>query len=518
MYLNPSEGLVSVLAALFPKQSNASISLGESPTPEFEQILAKLSAVFADLGQRQRHAAALPEASGGKNRDFDSVEGGEVLESLRALREYVETALQDLRAEAVETGQQLPQLSGGLGQPGVPATENAREPLREPLEDLKALRTQLKEALRSAVGQTQLTAERPGEEAIPALRLIEALSQWMGQYQPDTPSGTVESPAIDDSKAEELAPVDDKVQTGMRQVAEEAKAILAAGEAQLWPFLSNSVSPPFEAVPAETNNSPPTAALLSSLDDEPKPALGLVSRFKEAATETEVLRPADTTLPVKPGLASESALPAGSPQPDILVPDGSLRQDPQVGQIGPDLPSHGGELLSSLTPGKVAESSPDFPLAPQSGDKIGLELKSLLTSPEWADELGQRLIWMHGKSVQAAEIHLNPPQLGPMAVRIQMHDDQTSIQFASPHAAVREAIEAALPRLKELFNAQQLPLTHVEVSQQSLEDRSHARREQSHASARDYQARAQEDGLEESGKESRRLEVNVGSRLLNLYV
>ncbi len=515
MYLNPSEGLVSVLAALFPKQSNASISLGESPAPEFEQILAKLSAVFADLSQRQRHAVALPGASGGQNRDFGSVEDGEVLESLRALREYVETALQDLRAEAVGVGQQLPQLSSGLGQPGVPATENAREPL----EDLKALRTQLKAALRSAVGQTQLTAERPGEEAIPALRLIEALSQWIGQYQPDSPSGTVESPAIDDSKAEELAPVGDKVQTGVRQVAEEAKAILAAGEAQLWPFLSNFVSPPFEAVPAETNNSPQaTPALLSSSDDEPKPALGLVSRFKEAATETEVLRPADTTLPVKPGLVSESALPGGSPQPDILVPDGSPRQDPQGGQIGPDLPSHGGELLSSLTPGKVAESSPAFPLAPQSGDKIGLELKSLLTSPEWADELGQRLIWMHGKSVQAAEIHLNPPQLGPMAVRIQMHDDQTSIQFASPHAAVREAIEAALPRLKELFNAQQLPLTHVEVSQQSLEDRSHARREQSHASARDYQASAQEDGLEESGKESRRLEVNVGSRLLNLYV
>ncbi|MFN3920206.1 MAG: flagellar hook-length control protein FliK, partial [Methylohalobius sp.] len=259
-------------------------------------------------------------------------------------------------------------------------------------------------------------------------------------------------------------------------------------------------------------------ALLSSSDDERKPALGLVSRFKDLATEAESLRPADTTLPVKPGLVSESAFPGGSPQPDILVPDGSPRQDPQVGQIGPDSPSHGGELLSPLTPNKVAGSSPAFPPVPQSGDKMGLELKSLLTSPEWADELGQKLIWMHGKSVQAAEIHLNPPQLGPVAVRIQMHDDQTSIQFASPHAAVREAIEAALPRLKELFNAQQLPLTQVEVSQQSLEDRSNARREQSHASARDYQASAQEDGLEESGKESRRLEVNVGSRLLNLYV
>lgn len=496
MHLNLGEGLVSVLAALFPKQSHASISIGGSPTPEFEQILAKLGVVFENLSAGQRHTAALPGASGGQNRDFSAMDGGELLESLKALREYVEIALQDLQAAAVRAGEKPPQLSGGLGQLEVPAVENAGEPL----EGLKALRAQLKAAWRSAVGQTQLTGERQGEEASPALRLIEALSQWI-ERQPDNPQGTVESLGIDDPKAEEV----------VMQVAEDAKTILSAGEAQLWPFL------PFEAARAETNNSAQdTSALPSSSDAELKPALGLVSRFKDVATEAESLRSADTRAAVNAGLVSEFAFPGGSPQPDILVPDGSPRQDPQVGQIGLGSPSHGAELLSSLTPGKVADSSPAFPIVSQSEDKP--ELKSLLTSPEWADELGQRLIWMHGKSVRAAEIHLNPPQLGPVAVRIQMHDDQTNIQFASPHAAVREAIEAALPRLKELFNAHQLPLTQVEVAQQSLEDRSQARREQSHASARDYQPSAQEEGLEESGKESRRLEVNVSSRLLNLYV
>lgn len=93
--------------------------------------------------------------------------------------------------------------------------------------------------------------------------------------------------------------------------------------------------------------------------------------------------------------------------------------------------------------------------------------------PGWHQELGDRVVWMTGKSLDSASIHLNPPHLGPVEVRISMnHDQQASIQFLSEHAAVREAIEAAIPRLREMMVGQQLNLVDVNVSNQSPQQQS----------------------------------------------
>jgi flagellar hook-length control protein FliK len=93
-----------------------------------------------------------------------------------------------------------------------------------------------------------------------------------------------------------------------------------------------------------------------------------------------------------------------------------------------------------------------------------------LDQPQWKQELGERIIWMHSKSMPAAEIRLNPQHLGPISVRIDMQNDQANIAFTAQHAAVREALDAALPKLKEMLNAQQLNLGDVNIAQQSFSD------------------------------------------------
>lgn len=98
--------------------------------------------------------------------------------------------------------------------------------------------------------------------------------------------------------------------------------------------------------------------------------------------------------------------------------------------------------------------------------------------PGWHQELGDRIVWMTGKSLDSASIHLNPPHLGPLEVRISMsHDQQASIQFVSEHAVVREAIEAAVPRLREMMGNQQVILVDVNVSNQSAQQQSAQRDE-----------------------------------------
>ncbi|MGR9114270.1 MAG: flagellar hook-length control protein FliK [Gammaproteobacteria bacterium] len=90
--------------------------------------------------------------------------------------------------------------------------------------------------------------------------------------------------------------------------------------------------------------------------------------------------------------------------------------------------------------------------------------------PDWHQELGERILWMNNKSMPFAELRLNPQHLGPVAIRIDMDQDRASIAFSAQQAAVREAIEAAVPKLREMLGAQQLNLAEVNVSQPAAFD------------------------------------------------
>jgi flagellar hook-length control protein FliK len=91
---------------------------------------------------------------------------------------------------------------------------------------------------------------------------------------------------------------------------------------------------------------------------------------------------------------------------------------------------------------------------------------------QWGEELGDRVRWMIGQQMQTAELKITPPQLGTIEVRISMHKDQMSISFAAPSAAVREALEEAMPRLREMLGGSGYETTvDVEVSQHSLPQR-----------------------------------------------
>lgn len=86
--------------------------------------------------------------------------------------------------------------------------------------------------------------------------------------------------------------------------------------------------------------------------------------------------------------------------------------------------------------------------------------------PEWNKEIGEKVVWMHKQAIPSAELRLNPAHLGPISIKIDATQEQVTVAFTAQHAAVKEAIDAALPKLREMFSAQQLNLVEVSVSQQ----------------------------------------------------
>ncbi len=87
-----------------------------------------------------------------------------------------------------------------------------------------------------------------------------------------------------------------------------------------------------------------------------------------------------------------------------------------------------------------------------------------VTSPHWGQDLGQQLlVAVHGNS-QTVTLHINPPQLGPLEVHLQVTDGQASALFVSPHMAVRQALEGALPQLRDIFAGAGMSLLQSQVS------------------------------------------------------
>jgi flagellar hook-length control protein FliK len=93
-----------------------------------------------------------------------------------------------------------------------------------------------------------------------------------------------------------------------------------------------------------------------------------------------------------------------------------------------------------------------------------------LGSNAWPDEFSQKVTWVSNQQNQVAELHLNPPDLGPMSVVLTVADNQASAVFSSPHSSVREAIENAMPKLRESLAENGIMLGNATVSDQAPRD------------------------------------------------
>lgn len=139
--------------------------------------------------------------------------------------------------------------------------------------------------------------------------------------------------------------------------------------------------------------------------------------------------------------------------------------------------------------------------------------------PNWGTHLGDSVRWMTGQQMQMADLRLNPPELGMLEVRIQINSgDQTSITFSSPHAAVRDAVEQALPRLRDMLDASGVQLGDVNVSQHSF---AHQQRQQDNMAQQDGSGtgtNSENPADEELAFASKALTYpRVGTGLVDLY-
>lgn len=112
---------------------------------------------------------------------------------------------------------------------------------------------------------------------------------------------------------------------------------------------------------------------------------------------------------------------------------------------------------SPVQPGNTA-SAP----SPQQLPSIDVPVKD----GAWGSQIGDRVLLMASNKLQSAEIRLTPAELGPLRVQVALDDAAANVTFHAQHAVTREAIEQALPRLRELLADNGLTLNQASISEQ----------------------------------------------------
>ena len=220
-----------------------------------------------------------------------------------------------------------------------------------------------------------------------------------------------------------------------------------------------------------------------------KPASALLSgnAFDQASLATA--KPDDSgqefDRSISAMLANDGA--GSKPQSDKSILD--FKVDNLASQDGSQL--DGNKAL----PGVAAEIAKLNNVVRGQGAATQSELARPFGDPAWNKELGEKLIWMHKQSIPSVELRLNPEHLGPVLVKIDVSHDQASVAFTAQHLAVKEALEAAIPKLREMLGGQQLNLADVNVSQQQSDQRQPAREFFQMASDQNRSRRSDADNL-----------------------
>jgi len=126
-----------------------------------------------------------------------------------------------------------------------------------------------------------------------------------------------------------------------------------------------------------------------------------------------------------------------------------------------------GTMIEGIT--SASAQAPQTPLSPAGtdpGSTARVTVASPLYTPGFAPEMAARLSVLAADGVQTAQLHLNPAEMGPVAVQIVIEGQQARIEFQADQANTRAVLERSLPDLAAALRESGLTLSGGGVFQQ----------------------------------------------------
>ena len=138
------------------------------------------------------------------------------------------------------------------------------------------------------------------------------------------------------------------------------------------------------------------------------------------------------------------------------IPENTLKAEPTIKS------DEQARTISTLASHPATTAQREAPLA----------VHAHVREQSWSSEFSQKIVWMASADKQSAQLTLNPPQMGPIEISLNVDKGNASASFVSANQEVRDAIETALPRLREMFASAGIQLGQTNVSSESFRQQS----------------------------------------------
>ncbi len=242
------------------------------------------------------------------------------------------------------------------------------------------------------------------------------------------------------------------------------------------PICAAPAPTPAVAIDATKSELPPAiAATVAIAKAAPDMLAALMKRITQNAGPRESPKPSSDAATFTPVIerTGDTSGTAPSTPPAIKALIDALPKPGTLDQLTDAVKDVGGARPADAPPTAFfidghtfrAHSAPADPAAQT------LKLDVPMRSPEWAHALGEKITWLVDQNLSTAQIKLNPPQLGPIEVRIAISGDSAQVSVSAHNGITRDALEAAAPRLREALTSHGFGGVSVDISQHSFNER-----------------------------------------------
>jgi flagellar hook-length control protein FliK len=166
-----------------------------------------------------------------------------------------------------------------------------------------------------------------------------------------------------------------------------------------------------------------------------------------------------------------------------------------------------GPVSQANTHSAVTATGNSTLLSARPAETTGWQPPLVLTDPTAAQQIKDRVMVQIQHKLQTAEVQLHPEELGSMQIKLNLQQDQLSVQFVVQQGAAKEALEQQMPKLRELLEQQGIALSEgqVEQRQSRSQQEQHSARHGNHAGAESELAAVQT------------VQMKVSDRMVDFY-
>lgn len=350
----------------------------------------------------------------------------------------------------------------------------------------------------TAINTSTASSKEPGSDKFSKI-LAREVSESTTNREANNTSAAAPSPA-EHPDTQSHPDEKDSAGTATATTAMTSTDTATPGNASIYDLLPPNIIVTDAAVASVVAATDPIAPVLAqpvNLNAEFTPTISPISFLSPMAAEDV------ESIPGTPFQATNQSMQQKPVQSGYVTMTNNLWQS--LGTDTADFAISGNSLSFSSEFAKSIQASNTEPLLSLSNDSVPTQSFNLSSAtsttspaiphdisidqqvgqPKWNNDFAQKIVWLTTQHNQTAEIRLNPAHLGPVEITLNIMQDQATAQFSSPHLAVREAIEAALPKLREMMAENGIELGNVTVGADSFQQENRQQQAQHSAKSAD---------------------------------